>query len=327
MLKPLEMNLKLPMQVGDGMISSTENVWAILEAAYNGDLDTIKRLVDECSGLIYAQYNYAPPIHFAVREGHIDLVKYLLINGAHDPTYKIYPFLDSLDTIAKERGHDEITLLLAEYGADSARCKHKGDNGEIYYDHSALQKDFQFAVNHNEYEKVKEMLKAQPSLALDETASWNEGILMMPANRNERPMIELLMSYGARVPDMSKWCQAYYFKHYDMAAYLLNHGMDANHISWQHVMILHDMAQKGDLRKGELLIQHGAFIDPLEEQYQSTPLGLAARWGHVEMVEYLLRKGADVNKAGAPWSTPLAWARAKNHPEVEKKLRDAGAKH
>jgi ankyrin repeat protein len=86
------------------------------------------------------------------------------------------------------------------------------------------------------------------------------------------------------------------------------------------------MAQKGDIQKAELLIKYGADIDPVEEEYRSTPLGMAARWGHVEMVDYLLVKGADINKAGASWATPLAWAKKKRHAEIEKILIDAGAK-
>jgi ankyrin repeat protein len=85
------------------------------------------------------------------------------------------------------------------------------------------------------------------------------------------------------------------------------------------------MAQKGFVSKARLLIEHGADIDPLEDEYQSTPLGMAARWGHGEMVEYLLAQGADPNKSGAAWSTPLAWARKKDHQEIEKMLLAAGA--
>lgn len=44
---------------------------------------------------------YAPPLHFAVREGHEDLVKYLVANGGLDPTYRTYPFLDTLATVAE----------------------------------------------------------------------------------------------------------------------------------------------------------------------------------------------------------------------------------
>jgi ankyrin repeat protein len=63
----------------------------------------------------------------------------------------------------------------------------------------------------------------------------------------------------------------------------------------------------------------------IDQAYQSTPLGLAARWGHSEMVEYLIKQGADINKAGASWSTPLAWAKKKGHVDIEEILRHAGA--
>ena len=52
---------------------------------------------------------------------------------------------------------------------------------------------------------------------------------------------------------------------------------------------------------------------------------MAARWGHIEMFEYLLAMGADVNKSGSAWATTLAWARRKEHAEIEKTLLKAGA--
>ncbi len=82
MLQPNELKLNLPMEVGDGETSTTGKVWEILSASYKGDVEKVKALSDECPGLIYAQYNYAPPIHFAVREGHTDLVKYFIIPGS-----------------------------------------------------------------------------------------------------------------------------------------------------------------------------------------------------------------------------------------------------
>ena len=43
--------------------------------------------------------------------------------------------------------------------------------------------------------------------------------------------------------------------------------------------LLHDMAHEGDIPKAMLLLDHGADINPIDEEYQSTPLGMAARWG------------------------------------------------
>jgi uncharacterized protein len=85
------------------------------------------------------------------------------------------------------------------------------------------------------------------------------------------------------------------------------------------------MAYTGDLNKARLLLDHGAEINAIDEEYGSTPLGYAARWGRREMVALLLERGADPNKAGAPWATPLAWAQKKGHAAIEADLLQAGA--
>jgi ankyrin repeat protein len=127
------------------------------------------------------------------------------------------------------------------------------------------------------------------------------------------------------VPDVSKWAPEYYFKHHDIAVFLMDNGMNPNHMSWQHVTLLHDMAQRGNLPKARLLLDHGADIDAVDEEYRSTPLGLAARWGHSKMVAFLLERAADPNKAAAPWATPLAWARQKGFASIAGDLERAGA--
>jgi hypothetical protein len=216
--------------------------------------------------------------------------------------------------------------LLNQYTSDPTLCKYKGDNGEILFDMSDLQREFQRAVNHDELGKVKEILQQHPEFAKDNSSSWYEGVLMMPSNRQSKIMLELLISYGATVPEMSKWGRAYYFKHYDIAKFLLSKGMNPNHMTWHHVTLLHDMAQEGNIPKTKLLIESGAYIDPIEEEYQSTPLGMAARWGHTEMVAYLLDQRADANKSGDTWSTPLSWAQRKGYREIEDILLTAGAR-
>jgi len=322
MIQPNEMSLALPIDVANA-VSTTTKVWEILSASRDGNLQKVKELVNECPGLIYAQYNYTPPIHFAVREGHIDLVNYLLQQGAHDPEYKIYPFQDSLVTIAEDREYHDIALLLQQYASDPSQQKFKGDNGSIHFNRSLQQQEFEKAVDKGDIDKTKHLLQEYPSFALDDTFFWGEGILTMPAKEYNIPLLELLMSYGAKVPSILKWTQFYYFERYDSAVFLMEHGMNPNTMSWHHVSILHDMAQKGDIKKAALLLKHGADINAIDEEYQSTPLGMAARWGHKEMIEFLLKQGADPHASGASWSTPLAWARKKGHTEIEARLKKA----
>src|SRR5688572_21120013 len=189
MLQPIELRSELPMVLSNKIVSTTTKVWDILVASKRGDLETVKKMADEYHELLYAQYNYTPPIHFAVREGHIDLVKYLLDNGAHHPSYKIYPFQESLQTIASDRRYDDIELLLNEYAGNASLQKYKGDNGEILYNRTELQVEFQHAVNKNGYNKVETILKEHPEFAKDETYFWGEGIMVFAAKENNKKMM------------------------------------------------------------------------------------------------------------------------------------------
>jgi ankyrin repeat protein len=313
------------MKLHGGSISTTTEVWSMLTASRDGALDRVKELGQRCPALLTCQYDYTSPLHFAVREGHLDLVSYLVEQGALDPTYKTHPFLDSLVTFAKDREFAEIAGFL-ERSLDNPELTHEwGDTGAIERGMDDIQLRFQEMVDKNKHAEVEALLKEHRGLSQNEDAFWGEGILCMPAKDGDRPMLELLMRHGARVPDLSKWGARYYFKHHEIAALLLEKGMNPNHMNWRRFTLLHDMAFTGDIHKARLLLDHGADINAIDDEYQSTPLGYAAHWGKQEMVRLLLERGADPNKSGATWATPLAWARKKGHAEIQTDLERAGA--
>ena len=325
MIQLAEMKQTLPMELHEGVVSTTTDVWSMLAASREGDFDRVKNLAQRSPALLTCKYDYTAPLHLAVREGHLDVVRYLVDRGALDPTYKTHPFLLSLVTVAEERGHDEIVHFLNESLKNPKLTHTWDDTGKIDYGSSDTERRFQHLVEQSNYSAVEKMLHERPELAHNELAFWGEGILMMPAKCEDRQMIELLMRYGARVPDLSKWGERYYLKHYDIAVFLLEHDMNPNHMNWHHTTLLHDKAYLGDIQKARLLLDHGADINAVDEEFRSTPLGFAARWGQRHMVAFLLERGANVNKAGAPWATPLAWARKKGHSDIEADLRQEGA--
>src|SRR5687768_1147969 len=80
-------------------------------AARDGDVEGVRRLVARIPTLATVEYNYTPPIHFAVREGHRQIVEFLADRGA-DLAYRSYPFQESLLTFAEDRGHEDVAELL-----------------------------------------------------------------------------------------------------------------------------------------------------------------------------------------------------------------------
>lgn len=537
LIRPAELTGTRPYTLPDGTVVSTDDVFRMFVAARAGDRASVERLIRRARGLATVEYNYTPPIHFAVREGHAAIVELLLEHGA-DPAYRTYPFGDALLTMAEEREHDEVAALLRSRlarrfsvtsgmrqiieaaargdveavrreverrpelirGSDetgdtplhrAASLRHRalvemlldagadpdavrGDGyrpihlaimpnwsigasgssgleiadlllargarnsmfiaamrGDSPYIREALRRDrtladeadscqhrplsaavrrndtelvqllldhgadpnapeegasrghalwvaahdrrhdlvrlllqhgadpnayvessgtpmemargddelyallvahggvadapegdrFSSAVEAERYDEVERMIRARPGLL--EEAGWGDGILAGPAHDGNHRLIEMLMRLGARVPKVSKWAPYYYFKHESTAAFLLAHGMDPNHMNWHRLTLLHHMAAEGELGKARLLLDHGADIDALDEEYRSTPLGLAARRGQMEMVELLLSRGADPKLSGAPWSAPLGWARRRGHDAVARRLEEA----
>jgi uncharacterized protein len=320
---PVEMRTPFTMRLRDDAGVSTVDVWRILMACRDGDLAVVTRLLDAWPALIRSGYNYMTPLHLAVREGHLEIVRYLAERGAVNPNYLTYPYKESLVTVATDRGYTEIAAVLHEHGQIADPDRPGDESGHIEYSMDFERRRFQRLVGANAVQLVDEMLQRRPELATDPFAFWSEGVLMSPAGNHHREMIEMLMKYGARVPALSKWGAFYYFKHEDLAAMLLERGMDPNHMNCHHTTVLHEMARMGETRKAALLLDRGADIDAVDHEFRSTPLGFAARWGQREMVTLLLSRGADPQKTGAPWAAPLEWARKKAHADIARLLEPA----
>ena len=84
---------------------------------------------------------------------------------------------------------------------------------------------------------------------------------------------------------------------------------------------LHDAAYEGDLEAVKALLDTNAhLVSSRHSEDQATPLHMAAAWGHKEVVDLLLARGAEVNAIDCRGLTPLHWAVEKQHEDVVRLL-------
>jgi len=132
-------------------------------------------------------YFYTPPIHFAVREGHIEIVQMLLDAGA-DSEWDGH-FGASLIELAKERGHDAVAALLEETRARRGRTP-PSDTREDHPIH--------IAAGAGDVRRVRELLDADPSLVNQGDRRGGTPLHRATAG-SARDVVKLLLDRGADI--------------------------------------------------------------------------------------------------------------------------------
>jgi ankyrin repeat protein len=232
-------------------------------------------------------------LHSAARKGNLAMVKLLLEHGA-DPNEEI----DSTASAAAFAATPEIRALIESHGGGLDDY----DTSQLEHDDEALRR---FAAGERDPHRIG-------------------AAITMSADRPD--MLARLLGAGLRMPDVHTGCQGYLLKA-DALRTLLAHGMSPDQMNWQHQTLLHLACGGNNPQCAAILLDAGATIAARDEEYQSTPLGWAARVNAPAMVELLLSRGAPVNLPDdPPWATPLAWATRRGHTQIVERLRAAGGR-
>jgi ankyrin repeat protein len=91
---------------------------------------------------------------------------------------------------------------------------------------------------------------------------------------------------------------------------------------------LHKAAREGDADRVRELLDAGADVNVRntdKQRLQYTPLHWAAYYGHLEIAEILISRGADLDAVDPDYSTPLYLAAEEGHPKVVEFLISKGA--
>src|SRR5260370_5174440 len=166
---------------------SGRGIWDAITAAAAGDTPTLRRLIERDPSLTHSEYWYTRPIHFAVREGHLEAVRILLEAGA-DPEWNGYHD-GSLIEMARDRGHEGIVQLL-----DAARERRgRIAPAEVCSDHP-----IHLAAEAGDIQRVRDLLDADPTLVHCGDATGGTE-LHRAVMGSAREVIALLLDRGADI--------------------------------------------------------------------------------------------------------------------------------
>ncbi|MGX9891852.1 ankyrin repeat domain-containing protein [Wolbachia endosymbiont of Protocalliphora sialia] len=147
---------------------------------------------------------------------------------------------------------------------------------------------------------------------------------------NDEKMIKFLVEIGNADVNLGKYNNplgmAISRGRMELAEYLIDKGADINRQDNIGRTFLHKAAEGGNLAAVKFLVEKGARLDVLDE-WNDTPLHLTANVevnkGHTEVVDYLIKNGADINLTHN--YTPIHLAITRGNLDMVKCLIDNGA--
>ncbi|XP_071012794.1 ankyrin-1-like isoform X18 [Oncorhynchus clarkii lewisi] len=273
------------------------------------------------------------PLYMAAQENHLEVVKFLLENGANQsiPTEDGFTPL----AVALQQGHENVVALLINYGTKGKvrlpALHIAARNDDTRTAAVLLQNDPNADVlsktgftplhiaAHYENLSVAQLL-------LNRGANVNftpkNGItpLHIASRRGNVIMVRLLLDRGAQIDAKTKdeltplHCAARN-GHVRIIEILLDQGAPIQAKTKNGLSPIHMSAQGDHMDCVRQLMQYNAAIDDITLDHL-TPLHVAAHCGHHRMAKVLLDKGAKPNSRALNGFTPLHIACKKNHMRV-----------
>ena len=306
-----------------------ETIWQMLNAARDGDTTRLRAMLEDDPTLVNAEFWYTPPLHFAVREGHLDATRMLLEAGADIFHCSLYA-QETLLQMALDRGHDEVANLLR----DELR-RRVSSSGSRHAIHDA--------VSAGDADTVEKLLAGEPDLA-NRGDHLGRRPLHFAVEVGRADLVNRRIDLGADVDAsgfssddrlggtgfrpvaLALWHHPYWHhpywqqrNDYAIARQLLARGARYS---------ITVAAALGDEERARELLASNAELANDQEPGGKRPLSAAAERNHVAIVKHLLDAGTDPNLGEGP-NCPKGyalWAAARlGFFEVAKMLLDAGA--
>uniref|UniRef100_A0A1A9W6F9 ANK_REP_REGION domain-containing protein n=1 Tax=Glossina brevipalpis TaxID=37001 RepID=A0A1A9W6F9_9MUSC len=262
--------------------------------ANDGNHHLLERALNACKGPIDLEiedYNGQTALNIAARNGHLDVVKLLLVfsQPCNDGTGR----MKRVDVNHADR--DGWTpLRSASWGGHT---------------------------------EVVKLLIAHPACKIDLADKEGRTALRAAAWSGHEDILKILIENGADVNSVDRQGRtsliaASYMGHYDIVEILLENGANVNHLDLDGRSALCVAALCGSSGYSKVistLLEHGANTDQLDNDGMS-PLLVSSFEGNAEVCELLLENGADPDLADFMGRTPLWAACTAGHANVVKLL-------
>lgn len=275
----------------------------LIAAIQSEDVTALNQLLPEFEDIDHPVEG-RPLLHYAARNGSLKMTTYLLEKGA-DPNATT----ESLGTAlmsAAYFGHEPVLKALLEAGAR--------DDIENTGGYEA----FDWALEGSQKGCMLLLLKARAARLDERSRAW----LTAGLNGGDAPKMSLPTDDVASLTLLA----AVIRDDWNSVSTLLAAGLDLNKHNHTGYAPLPMAVRLNQVAMIEKLLAAGA--DPSignNGNDEAIPLNQAARGGHLHLVELLLGRGANVNKANARGYTALHLAVAYQRLEVARLLLDRGA--
>lgn len=305
---------------------------ALHRAAWNGLEENVRILVQHGADLSAQEDQGWTPLHAAAVNGTLKTCEHL-IKGGSDLTIKDKKGMSSLHMACHKAGQSDLARMMLQHGADS-----------MVMEECIVGPPLVFACVKGDVEMARLLLEhgAAPSL----TFRNKEGatMLMMAAERGYVELVKLLLEHGADTTlsfaiEEYKLTLLHFFcikkEKDEWFEVILRPGVEESMLMGdvKGRTPLHIACQNGSIRATELILDYGCKVSNLKAMIEArttqlwTPLWLAARNGHSEIVKILLNHGAAETIAAVSneGKTALWIASRYGHTDIVQELLSRGA--
>lgn len=300
---------------------------ALHVACEKGDLEMVEVFLKEDFNINYVTTtSLKSPLHLAATEGHRELVRYLLNNGADVDKLNITG--ESALYLAGKHGHLDIVEDLLERGASLYPVEKECAEGfypPLYM--AAADGDSAFVA-----------LLLDKGAKVNQVCNNGETPLHVACGKGHYEVVKTLLSSGANINRATvvrenQLSDTALFRaasngHSNIVKLLLDHLAEFDWPNKYGETPLYAACRNGDRETAVLLLERGARVDQdngPDSLPWNTPLHLAVLKGHYELVKLLLEYGADVNRANKNGHSPLFAACVSHHYQVMRLLIERGA--